>query len=230
MTETQEGIEWRYSLLYHSRMKFIVNLLPLLRASEFPAHVISVFGAGKEGELHLDNLSLRETKPHGMLATRSHVAYLHTFFMEYLAAQNPGKLSLVHVFPGLVMTEAFQNPGVPIWFKLIWTLFTPITRLLTNSLTEVGDRILFLASPLRFPARQTTEQGAAAGTKDLDAGIAKGSDGKIGSGAYAVDINGEPVANEKAYKKYREECVGEKLVAYTLRAFEVIQAGEVFTE
>lgn len=211
-------------------MKFVVNLLPLLRASEFPAHVISVFGAGKEGELHLDNLSLRETKPHGILATRSHVTYLHTFFMEYLAAQNPGKLSLVHVYPGLVMTQAFQNPGVPVWFKIVWTLFTPITRLLTKPLAEVGDRILFLASPLRFPARQTTEQSAAVAAEDLEVGIAKGSDGKIGSGAYAVDINGEAVENEKAYEKYREEGVGEKLVAYTLRAFEVIQAGEVFTE
>ncbi len=95
-------------------MKFIVNLMPLLQASPRSAHVISVFGAGGEGKLYLDDLSLRDPKHHGLAVTRSHVAYLHTFFMEYLAAPKPGLLSLVHVFPGLVMTPAFKNPGVPI--------------------------------------------------------------------------------------------------------------------
>ncbi|KAI1630437.1 hypothetical protein EDD37DRAFT_619589 [Exophiala viscosa] len=229
--ETKEGIEWRYSLLYHSRMKFVVNLLPLLRGSDFPAHVISVFGAGKEGDLHLDDLSLRGIKVRGLTNVRSHTVYLHTFFMEYLAAQNPGKLSLVHVYPGLVMTPAFKNPGVPIWFKAIWTVITPVTKLLTTSPAEAGERILFLASPLRFPARGATEQSTATKGGEIEVGVAKGSDGKVGSGAYAVEISGEAVENEKAgYKKYRKEGVGEKLVAYTLKAFEVIKSGKVFTE
>jgi hypothetical protein len=214
-------------------MKFIVNLMPLLQASQFPAHVISVFAAGKEGDLFLDDLSMRDPKHYSMITARSHVTYMHTFFLEHLAAQNPGKLSLVHVFPGLVMTAAFKNPGVPLWFKAVWTIASPIIRLLTTPISEAGDRILFLASPVRFPARQITGGGPdakiplATGPK-LD--VAVGSDLKVGSGAYAVGISGEAVDNAKAYERYRQEGVGEKLVAHTLKAFEDIQSGKVFTD
>jgi hypothetical protein len=43
--ETKEGLDKTMSMLYYSRMRFAINLMPLLRASE-AAHVISVFGAG----------------------------------------------------------------------------------------------------------------------------------------------------------------------------------------
>ena len=183
--------------------------------------------------MYLDDLSLRDPEHHGLAVTRSHVAYLHTFFMEYLAAQNPGRLSLVHVFPGLVMTPAFKNPGVPIWFRAIFTLFNPIIRLLTTSLAEAGDRILFLASPDRFPAQQTTGgslKSSVPAVSGPKVDMVTGSDGVMGSGAYAVDIKGNPVKNEQSYKGYREQGVGEKLVAHTLKAFEDIKAGKVFRD
>jgi len=231
--DTKEGIEFRFSLLYYSRMKFIVNLMPLLQASRRPAHVISVFAAGGEGNLYLDDLSLRDPKHHGMAATRSHVAYLHTFFMEYLATQHPGRLSLVHVFPGLVMTPAFKNPGVPVAMKAVFTLFNPIIRLLTTPLAEAGDRILFLASPDRFPAKQTTEINSKSSVPTVPGpkvDMVTGSDGVMGGGAYSVDIKGNPVKNEQSYKNYRGQGVGEKLVAHTLKAFEDIKAGKVFQD
>ncbi|KIW52088.1 hypothetical protein PV05_07757 [Exophiala xenobiotica] len=57
-----------------------------------------------------------------------------------------------------------------------------------------------------------------------------GSDGVLGSGAYAVDIKGNPVRNEQSYKNYGEQGVGEKLVAYTMKALEDIKAGKVFQD
>ena len=215
-------------------MRFTANLLPLLLASQLPAHVISVFAAGKEGELCLDDLSLRDPNHSGLLWTRSHVTHMHTFFFESLAAQHPGKLSLVHVFPGLVMTDAFNNPGVPRWFKILWYLFNPIIRLFSTPLDECGERILFLASPLRFPARQTTEGGNISKAEDVSAPgskvtVARGTDSNLGSGAYAVTIDGETCKNEQILKKYRGGEASEKICAHTLQAFEDISAGKVFT-
>jgi hypothetical protein len=214
------------SLLYYSRMKFVVNLLPLLRASEFPAHVISVFAGGGEADLDLEDISLRDPKHYGMAAMRSHVVWLHDFFLEYLAAQNAGKISLVHVFPGLVKTPAFKNPGVPVWFRALWTVLTPVVKLLTTPLSEAGERILFLASPSRFPAKGAIQGVSGAGS---DLPVAKGTDGDAGSGAYAVKIDGETAQVHKSYAKYKSEGVGEKLVAHTLRAFDEIKAGKTFT-
>jgi hypothetical protein len=41
--------------------------------------------------------------------------------------------------------------------------------------------------------------------------VAKGTDGKTGSGAFRVNIGGETSHNAKMIKKYRAEAVGEKV-------------------
>ncbi len=47
------------SLLYFSRMSFAIRVMPLLLASTLPAHVISVFGLGRDTTFILTDLSLR---------------------------------------------------------------------------------------------------------------------------------------------------------------------------
>lgn len=34
------------ALMYYSRMRFVVDLLPLLLESKLPAHVVSIYAAG----------------------------------------------------------------------------------------------------------------------------------------------------------------------------------------
>jgi hypothetical protein len=222
------------SLLYYSRMRFIIQLLPLLLASLLPAHVVSVYAAGMEGKLFPEDLSLRDPKHYGFANCRSHVVYMKTLFMETLAERHRGRLSLVHVYPGLVITEAFDKVRLPTWVKLIWRwLVAPIIRPFSVPPRESGERILFLATP-RFPARQKLETGTTAkGDKvtatEGDAGIAMGSDGNRGGGAYAVNWDGETISTEKAYKKVREEGLAGKVWDHTMRAFEEIEAGTVFT-
>lgn len=223
------------SLLYYSRMRFIIRLLPLLLASPLPAHVISVYAAGKEGKLFPEDLSLRDPKHYSFSTTRSHVVYMTTFFMEALAEHHRGRLSLVHVYPSLVMTNAFDGERLPTWFKLVWPwLVAPVVRPFSLPPRECGERMLYLATP-RFPAQQTIEAGITAkgdGTSagKGDAGIAVGSDGNHGSGAYAVNWNGETIPIQKAYRKVRDEDLGGKVWKHTMRAFETIEAGDVFVD
>jgi hypothetical protein len=94
-------------------MRLILKLLPLLLASPLPAHVVSVYGAGKEGKLFPEDLSLRDPKHYGFSNARSHVVYMTTFFMEALAERHRGRLSLIHVFPGLVMIAGFDSVRLP---------------------------------------------------------------------------------------------------------------------
>ena len=232
-TDTNEGLGSSMSLLYYSRMRFIMKLLPLLLASPLPAHVISVFAAGLEGNLFPMDLSLRDPKHYSFANLRSHVTYMTTFFMETLAERHPGRLSLVHVFPGVVMTKAFNNPGLPRWFKLTWRLVSPAVRLFSVPGDECGERILFLATP-RFPAREETSgKGTAEGEKTTtsagDAEIAFGTDGRRGSGAYAVNSDGETTPTKKTYANIRAEGMKVKTWDHTMKAFEEIEAGRVFT-
>lgn len=233
-TDANEGLEFRVSLLYYSRMKTILNLLPLLLESNLPAHIVSVFAAGKEGDLHLDDLSMRDPKHQGMTGTRSHVTYMTTFFFEYLASQHPAKLSLVHVFPGLILTDGFKY--MPFWFRVIWRAALPVLGLFCTSLEECGQRVLFLADPDRFPARlpQSSTGAAPVGddsTSAVEPAAANGTDLVRGSGAYGVNLDGETIPEghiHSSYDKYRTSDVGGRVVAHTLKAFEDITAGRAF--
>ena len=230
------------SLLYYSRMRLVTQLLPLLLASPLPARAVSVYGAGKEGKLFPADLSLRDPRHYGFANVRSHVVHMTTLFLEALARRHAGRLSLVHVYPGLVVTEAFDNPSLPTLFKVVWRLAAPVVRPFSVPPTECGERILFLASG-RFPARQATEDGTAAAATtnggggggataagaDTRGGIATGSDGTRGGGAYAVNWDGETISTDKAYKKVREANLAGQVWDHTMRAFAEIEAGTVFT-
>ena len=229
-SETDEGLDTFMSLLYYSRLKFTTLLLPLLLSSSLPAHVISVFGPGRDTTLIPTDLSLRSPQNYGFMVSGSHAAYLTTFFMEHLAAQNPGKLALIHYFPGLVLTDAFEDPGLPAWFRWIFRYGWPLFRCLPFALNgdECGQRVLFNASP-RFPARSGDSKGASSKTEG-DIEMAVSSDGVVGGGAYRVNWNGEMVSTGKQYKKLRKEGWFDIAVNHTLKVFEEIEAGKVFAE
>jgi len=202
-------------------MRFAHNLLPLLRASPLPtgAHIISIYAAGKEAAFHPSDLSLRDPKHYNISTLRSHVCYMKTLFFENLASHH--KLSCVHVFPGLVMTEAFNDEHLPRWFRILWWVVGPLAGWFSTPPREIGERVFFLATE-RYPAKGIREGDGGS------AGIARGTDGEVGSGAYAVNWDGETVANEKAYEKVRKEGWYEKVWKHTMSAFGEIDAGRVF--
>ena len=220
------------SLLYYSRMRFILKLLPLLLASPLPAHVVSVYGAGLEEKLFPEDLSLRDPKHYSFANLRSHVVWMTTFFMETLAGKYRGQLSLTHIFPSLVMTNAFSVDMLPTWFKVIWRLLRPILELFSVQADEIGERIVFLATP-RFPAQQDTGDGkvdSAARGSVTQVDVAMGSDGSLGSGAYRVNWNDETIPEKPVYKKVREQGMAAKVWVHTMAAFDKIEAGGVFAD
>lgn len=223
--ETKEGLDELLSLLYYSRMRFTTQLMPLLLESPLPAHVISVFGPQRDEKLFTDDISLRNPKNYGFGPMGSHAAYMKTFYFEELAAKYPGKLALVHYFPGLVITDAFQSNTLPKWFKYTWKFaVAPFTRFFTVPKDECGERVIFLASK-RFPAQSTTQ-----GLKTADGlEIAEASTGVVGGGCYRVDWNGEMIPIKKNYKQLRDDGWADKFRAHTEQAFSDIEAGKVFT-
>ncbi|THY39208.1 hypothetical protein D6C98_10091 [Aureobasidium pullulans] len=173
--ETKEGLDKTMSMLYYSRMRFAINLMPLLRASK-AAHVISVFGAGL------------------------------TLFMEKLAVQNAGKVAFVHLFPGVVITPAFGNQDLPGWFRAMWTVAKPVVRyVMAISPEEIGERILYLASPALPPrdAPSATEKGSRK--------PATSTDGIIGGGAYACKHDAKTIDLISKYKGLKAAKIDEKV-------------------
>jgi hypothetical protein len=230
VTDTVEGLDTFMSLLYYSRMRITTQLLPLLLASSLPAHIVSVFGPGRDQKWIPTDLSLRSLDDYGFMSSGSHAAYFTTFFMEHLAAQHPGKLALTHYHPGLVLGKGFANPALPWWFRAIFKYFGPLIKLMPMALDgpESGQRTLFNVTN-KFPARATGDKAVNAKNGN-DIEVAESSDGIVGGGAYRVAWNGEQVATPKNYVELRAEGWLQKTVEHTLKAWEVIESGKVFTD
>lgn len=217
------------SMHYYSRARFTYQFLPLLRASKLPAHVIWIYAAGMETKLITDDLSLRKPGNFSFDGARSHCTYMTTAFMESLAKQNLGKLSLVNIFPGLVVTPGFNNPAYPLWFKVTWRVLGPlVTWFMAITPEEAGQRMLFLATE-RFPP------GPKSGTDTERTNVATGTDGSSGSGAYACENHSESTSAAKRAKAYsstglRREEVNKLCWEHTMDVFDTVAAGKMFSE
>ncbi|OCL09270.1 NAD(P)-binding protein [Glonium stellatum] len=200
--ETVEGVDTILSLRYYSRMRFATNLLLLLSASPC-ARVVSVFAPGRgEVGLNLNDLGLKEN--YSIVKSISHPAFENTFFMESLAATNPG-VSFLHVWPGLVQTQEMEKsefPGLLKWL-IKWVLF-PLIKLFCVPVDETGERMLFYATSGMYPALVP-----AISLEDLE--VASGSNGEEGSGCYCINWNGETIRNQTRLERYRKKHAIEKL-------------------
>ena len=220
--ETVEGLDTSMSLLYYSRLRLVTLLMPLLLATESAAHIISVYAGGYEGKLFADDLSLRQPGHYSFANCRSHVVYMKTLVFEKLAQEHAGKLALVHVFPGVVMTNGFSGDQLPGWFKIMWTVAKPFARLMSVPTDECGQKTLNLATD-RYPA---------SGERiDQSAEVAIGTDGTIRSGAYAVQ-DGKAVIVTMAYEEtklgMKKKELKENVWKYTMDAFATIESEGIF--
>ncbi|KAI1610533.1 hypothetical protein EDD37DRAFT_16836 [Exophiala viscosa] len=222
--DTTEGLDKMMALMYYSRMRFVVNLLPPLLESKISsgAHIVSIYAAGSEDKLWTEDLSLRQPGHFDYNTARSHMVYMKSLFMDKLGSRYPGKISFCHVFPGLVFTPGFKNPELPFWFKVLFPIIgRPLIWLIGVPAQEAGARMLYLATP-KFAAR-----GAATASGDQ---VAEGFDGKAGSGVYSLWHKSNIKDVHEAYEKIQKDEVREQVWAHTNKAFDVITAGKVFTE
>jgi hypothetical protein len=217
------------SVTYYSRMRFVIQLLPLLLASPLPGRVVSVFNPKLEGNVVPDDLSLRDPQHYNFTYVSSHLVNMTTFFMENLAQRHPDRLSLAHMYPGIIMTDAAENGRLPKWVKLLWRcLIAPLVRPFAVPFMECGERVLFLTSP-RYPARASSNNPGGVEKTEGSLETAISSDGMVGGGAYRVTWNGETIPTGKAYEKAREQGLYERVWDHTMKAFEEIEAGKAFT-
>jgi hypothetical protein len=187
-----------------------------------------VLAPGNEGKLFPDDLSLRDPKNWSVLNSSSHVAYMTTMFLEELSKRNAGKLSLSHIYPGLVMTDLIHHSEFSSWVGVLWNwLIAPWARFLAVPKTETGERLVFYTSP-RFPARPGA--GAEEHAKSVgDVPVATSTDGVLGGGCYTVKWNGNIYPTKKQYTKLRKEGLSEKVWKHTMDVFKTVEGGGVFS-
>jgi NAD(P)-dependent dehydrogenase (short-subunit alcohol dehydrogenase family) len=218
---SSEGLDKITAIRYYARMRFVTNLLPLLRAAPSP-RVVSVLAGGKEGQLWADDFLLERHYSVGIAADAS--ASMMTLLMEALAAEPANaKIVFVHLFPGIVGdTNLFgtEHFGAVLKFVIGWVVM-PLIRPFCYTSEEVGERVVFAATSGRFRklaygASSSSSSSTSAGEGSL---VSVGSDGRVGSGVYLVQADSSTVPAPTVLKEMREQGVGAKLYAHTMDVF-----------
>ncbi|KAK2772104.1 hypothetical protein FQN53_004783 [Emmonsiellopsis sp. PD_33] len=209
--ETTEGLDTKFNLHYYSRMRFIVNLLPLLSAgaNSNPAfsRVVSILSGGHEGKLNLEDLALKNTFSLQNCAT--HAITMNSLTLDRLATAHPN-ISFVHAYPGFVKTSLGRSLGTigSAAFKGLMYLVTP----LAVPFGESGERNLYAATSSQYPPK------SAGDSEDAEVG----SDGVRGSGAYLLHWTGKANQNQELFDGFKAQGWGEKVWDHTLDVFEKV--------
>lgn len=218
LAETSEGLHYIAALVTYSRTRFIVNLLPLLQQATALRRVVSVFAAGKEGPVDTSDFQGWKVS---ILSQRGQASSLVTLSLEALAKKAPD-VSFIHDFPGPVKTNLVRGgEGAAIY--VLNVVFKVIGPLVNTPIQESGERHLFLATSARYPAGMS---GDATSGVPMTGGVelARGTNGKSGSGVYSVDQDGESAGPkmEELLTKLRKEGVVEKMWKDTEEQFKRI--------
>lgn len=232
--DTPEGLERPMAIAYYGRARLVDRLLPLLTQAVSPAavgHVAFVMNPGLEGDIVASDLSLRASKNFTLRHRGSHLAIFSTFYMEALAARNPGTLALVHYYPGAVKTGIGETSHFGLFTRTMFRIVLPLMRLTNVPEAESGQRVAFLGTTGVYPP---AGGGAAASSSSAKpptgTSVSTGADGKVGSGAYRINFDNEvSKPNDKA-AGYRAQGMADTIYEHTQRAFDTIAAGEKFTE
>lgn len=187
---TSEGISLAASLGMHSRVRFILNLLPLLQRATTLKRVVCVMAATCEGPIDLDNLGgigfpLRQR--------RDQFASAQTLLLEKIQenfADVAADIGFVHDVPGVVqsgITRDAEGFGMKVLIG-VTKLLGPLIR---TPIDECAEMHLFFSTSARFAS---SKGGAASDGVSLQNGleVARGSVGKTSSGVYTISNKGEP--------------------------------------
>lgn len=204
LSETEEGLDKKRSLHYYSRMRFIVNLMPkLTEASPRLSRAISVFGAGGEGPLILDDLSLKEN--YSFRKCTDHAITMTSLAMNELSQAHPA-ISFIHTYPRVVKVNLTRdlNTVAHAEAKMLLSLATPWVV----PLQESGERHLYIATNRKFWPW---------GTKIGSNVQPEGADTAMK--AYLIDQRGIPRQNPKLPREHGRKGVGRTVWAHTLDVF-----------
>ncbi|KAF2711765.1 hypothetical protein K504DRAFT_374009 [Pleomassaria siparia CBS 279.74] len=76
---------------------------------------------------------------YGITSVRRNTTFMKTFSFEELAEKNAGKISFVHIYPGLVDGPAFYTDANPPWMRILWRVMKPLVSWYMTSEKDCGD-------------------------------------------------------------------------------------------
>jgi len=144
--ESPEGLDRKMAISYYARMRFVLNLLPLMSTSE-PARVISVLGGGREGSLDMENLDLKAPGSYGLMSAAGHTITMTSLSFEHLSKQYPN-IGWVHATPGFVVTG--QGRRLPAPLRILLKVTEPLQKCISTPISDSGQGFFYLSTQEKF--------------------------------------------------------------------------------
>ena len=143
-------------------------------------------------------------------AQAGHEASITTLALEAHHKMAP-EVSFVHNFPGAVESGIARGSIGPLmrFLKIVFAVLGPLVHI---PLIEAGDRHVFFCTSARFSAGPNED--IAAGVPLLNGpSLARGTDGRVGSGVYSIDASGESASPkvERLLAGFRTQGVVEQV-------------------
>jgi hypothetical protein len=207
---------------YYARTRFITNLLPHLKQATNLRRVVSVLAGTHEGPIDTSDFQARNMS---VLKLRGHVVSMTDLALETLAAQAP-EVSFINDYPGAVKTGiGRESNSFLTWFMTFVLMIIGPLIYIPNQ--ESGERHLFFATSGKYPPR--VADGASGVSVVGAVAVAKGTDGKVGSGVYSIGSDGEEAGPKVVVllAGIREQGLAEKVWQHTVGEFERITGSEV---
>lgn len=230
--ETSENLRLINAVIYYSKIRFAVNLLPLLKSAPGLRRVVSVFAAGLEGKIVADDLDGNKSS---LIAHRDNVASMLTLAMVKLSEDAP-QVSWVHDFPGFVESGLWESaPGL--LGVVVRTVVWALGRFFYMDPEECGLRQLFMATSARFPPAGSSAAAAAAAGEDTTASgvglvddltVVTALNGKPGGGIYSVNEHGDTIPDKKVamLRRYMTDGTKDVVWRHTMETFRRVTGKE----
>ncbi|KAI0172594.1 putative short-chain dehydrogenases/reductase [Hypoxylon sp. FL1284] len=221
--KTSEGLPIASGLIMHSRLRFILNLLPLIQKASGLRRVVSVQAATFEGPIDLDNII---GQGFALRKWRNQVASVQSLMLGEAARRAPS-VGFIHTLPGVVksgISRDAEGLGMAVLIKV--TSF--LQPLIETPPLESGERHVFYATSAMYPAREDKATGSGIELEN-PLSIARGADGRDGSGMYSVDVKGESASPkvEQLLAQFKNDGTAEKVWNYITGDFKRITGTEV---
>lgn len=210
-TETEEGLDRKFSLHYYARARFIQNLAPLLTAAGNDtdpkanlSRVVSVYDPtlGKKNLPNFTDLSLKTN--FSLRSCATHASTMQNFAMERFAREHP-TTSFLHEQPGAVETSLSNSP--------LWKPIYFLARPWTVNKQESGERHLYASTAPRYSPL------AKADSADVKV---MGGNGANNSGSYHLRYDGEVDGDTEKSKTMRADGAEKKIWEHTEEVFSKI--------
>ncbi|KAJ4387790.1 hypothetical protein N0V93_008392 [Gnomoniopsis smithogilvyi] len=208
---TSEGLPLAFSLVAHSRLRFILNLLPLLQKATTIRRVVTVAAASCEGPIDLDNIPALGFP---LRQFRDQSASILTLLLEEAARRAPD-VSFIHTTPGIVKSGIMRDMEPTIQLSIMVAICKALSPFINTSPYECAERLVFTASSAMFTPRQSGV-GCLGVPLTESLAVARGSDGQVSSGIYTVDNKGDisPSKVERLLHEFREDGTATKVWEY----------------